>query len=334
MSQVIKSTRTLVMVGATVMLASHATAETWRFASKMPTDSPEGKVFQKFADEVARLTNNDLTIRIFPSEQLGKSAAVLEQLQRGTVHMYAEGSSWAKKWNKNVDFINTRYLFKNREAWAKFATSDMVQGWFKEAEAKSGVKVLGDLTAVLRGPYRVIVSKNPINDINDFKGLKIRQTGSKIAIRTYTTLGSEVRKLGWTDVYQSMKTGIVEAVISPAALVESMRFYEVAPNIGRLEEYYQSIAFFMNGKAYDGLSDAHKKALLQAHKVAAKYSVAIMGNATKESFARMKAKGVNFTNIDVAPMIKVMRPVYEKMEADGEMPKGMLKLADTINAES
>lgn len=322
------------LIIALAIFTSPAFAETWRFASKMPPTSPEGKVFQKFADEVSRLTNGDLTIRIFPSEQLGKSAAALEQLQRGTIHIYAEGSSWAKKWNKNIDFVNTRFLFKNRQAWVKFAKSPMVQSWFKDAEAKSGVRVLGDLTSILRGPYRVIVSKNPVKDINDFKGLKMRQTGSKVAIKTYTTLGAEVRTLGWTDVYQSMKTGIVESVVSPAALVESMRFYEVAPNIGRLEEYYQSIAIFINGKAYDSLSDAHKSALQQAHRVASAYSVQIMAKSTEESFARMKQKGVSFNTIDVKPMIKVMRPIYEQMEADGTMPKGLLKLADDVNNDS
>ena len=131
-----------------------------------------------------------------------------------------------------------------------------------------------------------------------------------------------------------MKTGIVESVVSPAALVESMRFYEVAPNIGRLEEYYQSIAMFINGKAYDSLSDAHKSALQQAHRVASAYSVQIMAKSTEESFARMKQKGVSFNTIDVKPMIKVMRPIYEQMEADGTMPKGLLKLADDVNNDS
>lgn len=324
----------IITIGIALSLAGTAWAESWRFASKMPADSPEGKVFQKFADEVKRLSNGDFTIKIFPSEQLGKSAAVLEQLQRGTIQMYAEGSVWAKKWNKKIDFVNTRFLFKNREAWAKFAKSPMVQEWFADAEAKSGVKILGDLTSILRGPYRVIVSKEPIRGIEDFKGLKMRQTGSKVAIKTYTTLGAEVRTLGWTDVYQSMKTGIIESVASPAALVESMRFYEVAPNIGRMEEYYQSIAIFMNGKAYNKLSQENKDILLQAHKVAAAYSEDIMEKSVQDSFARMKAKGVNFTEVDIAPMMKIMRTEYGKMEAEGTMPKGILEFADKVNAES
>ena len=184
------------LIIALAIFTSPAFAETWRFASKMPPTSPEGKVFQKFADEVSRLTNGDLTIRIFPSEQLGKSAAALEQLQRGTIHIYAEGSSWAKKWNKNIDFVNTRFLFKNRHAWVKFAKSPMVQSWFKDAEAKSGVRVLGDLTSILRGPYRVIVSKNPVNDINDFKGLKCVKRDLRLPLKLIQHWGQRCGHLG------------------------------------------------------------------------------------------------------------------------------------------
>ena len=55
-------------------------------------------------------------------------------------------------------------------------------------------------------------------------------------------------------MYQSIDKGIVDAVNSPIALVESMRFYEVAPHIIKHDEYYQSIGFMvhqlMNHKSY------------------------------------------------------------------------------------
>ena len=73
---------------------------TWRMAHKMPPDSPEGKVFQKFADLVDEYSNGKMMIKMFPNEQLGKTNAVLEQLKMGTVHLYAEGSTYMKKWVK------------------------------------------------------------------------------------------------------------------------------------------------------------------------------------------------------------------------------------------
>ncbi len=307
-------------------------AETWRFASKMPAESPEGRVFQAFVDDVAKRTGGKLKIRIFPSEQLGKSAATLEQLQKGTIHIYADGSVWMRKWSKQIELINSRFLLKDREAWVRFMNSPMVQGWYREAEAKSGVRVLGDVTGILRGPYRVVVSKRPINSIGDFKGLKLRQSKAKMGALAYGALDSEIRALAWTDTYQSIKTGIVEGVTSPAALVEAMRFYEVAPNISRLDAFYQSIAFMVNKAAWDGLSPDMQKALTEAHEAASKLSHEIMQKSTDEAFARMKAKGVTFNVLDVGPFVERLRPIYEKMQADGEFPAGFLDVIARANA--
>ena len=63
-------------------------------ATKMSPDNPEGQAFQLFADKVAEYTNGELEVKVYPSEQLGKTEAVLEQLQAGTVQAYPEGSSY------------------------------------------------------------------------------------------------------------------------------------------------------------------------------------------------------------------------------------------------
>ena len=81
---------------------------TWRMAHKMPPDSPEGKVFQKFADLVDEYSNGKMMIKMFPNEQLGKTNAVLEQLKMGTVHLYAEGSTymkWSKRYNYGLFYV-------------------------------------------------------------------------------------------------------------------------------------------------------------------------------------------------------------------------------------
>ena len=306
-------------------------AEMWRFASKMPPESPEGIVFQYFADEVAKRSGGDLKVKIFPSEQLGKSKAVLEQLQKGTVHIYAEGPAWLNKWAKEMAWVYARFVFNDREAWVRFMHSDLVTGWCKKAEKASGVRVLGDITGVLRGPFRTLVSKNPISSIDDFKGLKMRQANSKMGVVTYNALGAEVRTLAWTDTYQSMKTGIVEAVTSPAALVESMRFYEVAPNVTRLDEFYQSIAFMMNGAAFDRLPKASQKVLLDAHDAASKYSHEIMNKSVDESFARMKSKGVTFSTLDPKPFVEKIQELLDKWEQAGDLPEGFRAAADKAN---
>ena len=332
-SSIAKSLAAAMIVGMTaVAISGAASAETWRFASKMPAESPEGKVFQYFADEVAKRTDGALKIKVFPSEQLGKSKAILEQLQRGTVHIYAEGPAWLSKWAKGMAWAYPRFVFKDRAAWVRFMNSDLVTGWRKQAEEASGVRVLGDITGVVRGPYRVVVSNKPLASLEDFKGLKMRQADNRSGVMVWRALGVEVRTLPWTDTYQAIKTGIVESVTSPAALVESMRFYEVAPYVIRLDAFYQAIAFMMNGKAYDSLPKDQQQALVDAHAAASAYSHEIMGKSVKESFARMEKEGAKFSSIDPAPFVEATRALMEQWEAEGELPKGFIAAADKANA--
>ena len=88
---------TLGLVAGAFALATAVSVQaadiSWRMAHKMPPDSPEGLVFQKFADLAQEYSGGKLEIKVYPNEQLGKTQAVLEQLKLGTVHLYAEGSS-------------------------------------------------------------------------------------------------------------------------------------------------------------------------------------------------------------------------------------------------
>lgn len=310
------------------LTATSAMSETWRMATKMPVDSPEGQVFQKFADLTEEYTDGELTIQIFPNEQLGKEDAVLEQLQAGIVNIYAEGYGYMKKWAPELVWTAPAFMFDDYDHWVRFMDSDLVKGWFEKAAAESGVAPLGNPTAVLRGPFRVIVSNKPVNSLEDISGLKLRMHPNKLAIATWSNLGAEVITLPWTEVYQSINKDIVQAVNSPIALVESMRFNEVAPYIGRHDEYWQSIGFIMNTAAYEALPEETKAGLLKAYEETGAYSREIMFSVAEESIERMKKAGATYTVLDTAPFVAKMQEFYQAMAANGELPEGFLETVE------
>jgi TRAP-type C4-dicarboxylate transport system substrate-binding protein len=317
-----------------LFFATGAQAETWKMATKQPADGPEGKVFQYFADQAAKHSGGKITVQVYPNEQLGKEAAILEQLKIGTVHLYAEGSVFLQKWVPEIRWSNAPFLFDDRDHWVRFLNHPMVKGWFDRAKAEAGIGFLGDISAVLRGPYRVVVTQKPITRVEDLKGIKMRMANDKTGVEVWTHLGTEVRVLGWAETYDGISKGIVNAVTSPVALVESMRFQEVAPHITRTDEYWQSIAFMMNQKAFDRLSKDLQGALLKAHADAARYSEELMGSETRESLARMKAKGVTYTEIDLKPFVNHMLGFYKAKEASGELPKGFMDVVEATRKKT
>ncbi|MEM0908448.1 MAG: TRAP transporter substrate-binding protein [Pseudomonadota bacterium] len=319
---------------AFAMLAATAEAETWRMATKQPTDSPEGKVFEYFAEKVAEYSNGELEIKVYPNEQLGKTDAVMEQIQQGTVQLYAEGSTYMRKWVPEISWVSAAFLFDDRDHWVRFVNSDLVKGWYDTAAAEAKVGILGEPTAMLRGPYRVMVANKDVKSYDDIQGIKLRMHPDKLAHALWTHLGADVKTLAWTDVYQAINKDIVEAVNSPIALVESMRFHEVAPHVIRHDEYFQSIAFMMNQEAFDELSPELQEALLKAHAEAGQYSEEIMTASADESIERMKAAGVTFIDVDRDPFVDSMQSFYEELKTSGELPEGFLELVEATRAQS
>lgn len=320
--------RLIAVLAATLAVALTAPVSaqtTWRMATKMPQDGPEGRVFQFFADQVAKHTDGKLKITVYPNEQLGKEAAILEQLKMGTVHIYAEGSAFLEKWEPDIKWASAAFMFKDRDHWVRFMNSQLVKGWFESARQKSGVSILGDQTGILRGPYRVLLTKDPLKSVQDLSKVKVRMHNSKISVEQWSHLGAEVRVLGWAETYESIGRGVVNAVISPVALVESMKFYEVAPHITKIDEYWQSVALMMNQRAYDRLPKDQQQALLRAQQEAADFSVKVMGEEVNGSLERMRAKGATFSQPDLGPWIARMQAFYERLEKSGELPKGFLE---------
>lgn len=310
-----------------------AGAETWRFAHKMPADSPEGKVFQFFADRARELSNGDMDVQVFPSEQLGKEAAILEQLELGTVNLYAEDAFFLQKWVPDIKWVAPPFMFQSREEWVRFTESDLVKGWFKEAEDIAGVRPLGEPMAVVRGPYRTLLSKGPVNTFEDIKGLKLRMYPDQLAIEVWSNLGADLAMLSWSETYQGLQSGLANSVTSPAALIVSTGLYEQAPNITRTNEFWQGLPFMMNAAAFDDLSPENQQALLQAHADAAEYSQSLITESADAMRAAVEAKGVTFTDMPLDPLFAHMADWYAKKDAAGQLPEGLLAAAATAKGQ-
>ena len=301
-----------------------AEADTWRMAFKAPLDSPDGKIFQKFAELVDNYTDGELTIELFPSEQLGQAQASLEQLSGGVIQIYAEDASYLNKWSPAITWTGAPFLFKDRDHLLRFLQTDYMDSLVAEAEKAAGVTVLGDVGPVLRGPYRVLLTKDPVNGLADVDGLKLRIWDNELVVDVWSALGAEVRVLGWTDVYQSIQTGVVEAVTSPVSLIEAMKFTEVAPYVARTDEFSQSISFMTNKAALDGLSEEHREAILKAYYEAGEYSHVIVNEITDAALERLKAKGVEFVALDTGPFVERVSEVYAERAASGDLPAEFL----------
>lgn len=310
-----------------------AQSNTLLLSTQMPADSPEGRVHAKFAELVDSYSEGDLEVKIFPNDQLGKLDSVLEQLTVGTVHIVAEGSGFLKKWVPEMNWVAAPFLFEDRDHWVRFMQGDLVKSWLSQVEDEVGIVAMGDATEMLRGPYRVLVSIKPIDGIEALNGLNLRLHSNKTQVEAWTYAGAAVKVLPWTEVYSSLQTGLVEAVNSPVTLVESNRFYEVAPHMHRTDEYFQSVAYMVNKTTWESLDDDQRDILMRAYQDAAAFSHEVINASADVTIESMQSQGGTFSILDRQPFVDRMRQFYEELGQKGELPEGFISAVESARGE-
>jgi len=322
------SRRSFGALGAAALAAAPraaSAADTWRLSSMMPADSAEGRGYTKFSELAQQYSGGNMSVRVYPSEQLGKIEAVIEQVKAGITHVAPSSAAFLSRWAPEMRYISAPFLFDDYDHWGRFMRTDLVKGWLRKVEETAGITVIGDITAFPRGTFRVLVSKRPVRTLEDLRGLKVRQFSEEIVVAAWRHLGAEVRVMAWNEVYDGLNRGIIEGVTSPAELVESMRFYEVAKYVVRTDEYPQGVAFMTNARAFRALGADSRNALQRAHAEASAFEVNLLRTSLTASLDRVKQRGgVYAENIDKQGFVGRMRDFYRAREQAGQLPAGFL----------
>ena len=154
---------------------------------------------------------------------------------------------------------------------------------------------------------------------------------NEMVLNLWKALGANVIHLAYSEVYQGLKTGLIEAGTNNLASVEPLRWTEVAKYILRTNEFPQSVAFFVNNKAYTGLSDKARNALNGAYKAACQFSEETIPAEGEASIGRMVANDkVTFIRAPMDEFRDRVRPLYQNWEKEGKF--GLFKgIIDYIN---
>lgn len=302
---------------------TEAMAETWRMATKVPADSFEGRLHQKFANKVGEYTDGNLQINVYPSEQLGDAQTVLEQVSSGIIDIFVDDVSYLNRFNPDITWTSAPFLYDDRAHWTCFMQSDYFHGILGKIEEADNIGVIGEVGPFGRG-FRVLVTQNDVQSYDDVQDMKLRLWDNQMIVDVWTALGTDPLVMAWTDVYQSLQTGIVEAVTSPSILVESMKFYEVAPHIARTDEFNQANAYMINLASWDGLSEENTSAVLKAYEEVSDEAMKGLQAAFDASLDKMEAQGATYAELDTAPFVQAAAAIYEGYEAEGKLPAGFL----------
>jgi TRAP-type C4-dicarboxylate transport system substrate-binding protein len=132
---------------------------------------------------------------------------------------------------------------------------------YEKTAKKWNQKLLYSVTWPASGFY----SNKKMTSFTDFKGVKTR-TYDKNSASFVNSAGGNAVALPWGEVYSSLRTGLVNSVITSSTSGKDGKFWEVLTNFTKIQYAYPLQAVTINLDYWNALSKNQQKALLAAAK--------------------------------------------------------------------
>lgn len=297
-----------------------------KLGTKMPQDTAEGKGFQHFADLVKEKSNGELIVKVYPAEQLGTGTTQIDNMLLGTQDMYAEGATYFTDFDPRIELSGVPFLFDDYDHYRSFFTGEVGQE-INENLIENGVRILNTERNFIRGPYRVLLSKEPVKNVEDLEGLKLRSFESAFYSAAYSFVGSKPTVVAWTETYLGLKQNLVNAVTSPISLVWPMKFTEVAPYMTKIDEYAQDIVISISEDRFQGLSKDHQDILMEAANETGDWATELTLKEVDEHIKLMKEEhDIEIFEIDKEEWVEAFSDYHYQLEKEGKIPEGIVDL--------
>ena len=254
---------------------------------------PWNKASLKFGEELSKLTDGRIKVKVYPNGSLGKEMDLINGMQLGTVDMTITGES-LQNWAPMAALLAIPYGYKT------LADMDAVAGGpiGKKIEAEIIQKAhIRPIAYFPRGP-RELTSNRPIKSPSDLKGLKLRVPNVPLFVSVWKALGADPTPMAFSEVFTSLQNGTIDAQENPLALIKSASFYEVQKYVNLTDHVRSWIYLTISERTWKKLSKADQSAVMKAAKIAQDYERGLFLADEKSLADDLKAKGMTFVKVD------------------------------------
>lgn len=297
---------------------------TLNLGTQISETSPEGKAAQFFADEVYKQSGGMIEVVVFPSEQLGAAAVMLESVMLGNLDLALVAGQFMGSYEPTMSMVNVPYLFKSPEAYRDVLKNTGLIEKQHAAFHKAGFSIVNTERNFFRG-NRLIASKKPIRSAEDLKGLRFRAFENDVYVSSYAKLGTTPMVIPWGETFAALQQKIVEASCCSIDQLYGIGFSQVCPYMTWTKEYYAEVVLVANNGLWDRLSSEQQTILRDAANAAGEAMAVEVAKATATDVDRViKEYGVTFFEMDTTPLRDILIPYYYELEKKGVIPVGVV----------
>ncbi len=294
----------------TIMAEAKPTVLRFGYLSPQNPEDPYHEFAVKYKAAIEEKTNGRYQIDLYGAGILGKDREMAEMLQFGALDLAIITTSPMGNFVPAFQVLDLPFLFDGWDHVFRFTDAPVYQDFLKESD-KIGIKTLA---IIARGSRNVTNNGTPVQKVEDLKGMKLRVIESKVFVDTFTALGAAPQAMSWGEVFTALQQGTIDGHENSIATIFNERVYEVQSNVTMTQHIFAFCSAHASSKFWNSLSDEDKVLFDDlATEIAREVSE---GQKVLEAdyIEKLKGHGMNFFEIDRAPMIEMTKSIITDFE--------------------
>lgn len=299
------------MIGAVAALALQtgiAAAENWRGWNIHVDGYPNTVAMDNFAELLAEKTGGEITLQMFHGGTLGSQPDAIEQVRLGALEIGNFNLGPIGPIAAEANVVSLPFIFKD------------VPHMFRVLEGEGGQKIADGMAAMGilplawydAGARSFYNGSKPINSPEDVSGMKVRVMNNDLYSGMISELGGNPSPMAFAEVYQALKTGVVDGAENNWPSYESTGHFEVAGFYSLSQHLIIPECLCINTDTFNALSDDMKTAVVEAAQESAAMQRDLWAEREEASRKMVEEAGVTTNEIaDKAPFQAAMQPVYD-----------------------
>jgi len=282
----------------------------WKLGDSQADDHPHTKSFAQFGEKLTELTGGQITVDLYPNSALGSHREMLESIQMGTLEITKSMSTDLSAYVPEAALFGLPYMFTSLEHMDACIDGG-VKEWFNEKLAAYDLTVIAWLDAGSRSVYN---SRRPVNVMADMEGLLLRVPENDVYMSAMAAFGATGTPMAMGEIYSALQSGVIDGAENAAAVLYSMKHYEVAKYFSLTEHIRTPDVLVMSKSYLEGLPQEIQDAVREA--------AAYLEDVERDNWAAyddtciadLEAGGTVINEVDKTEFIEASASVWEKFE--------------------
>jgi tripartite ATP-independent transporter DctP family solute receptor len=246
---------------------------------------------ERSAQAIKEATKGRITLKFYPSAQLGNERQMQESLTTGTLEMTITGL--ANLYDPAFALFDFPFLYDNRTQIKHVMYSDLMKN-MGQGLIKKGLRIIG----LMEVGFRDVTSNKPINTPADLKGFKIRTPESPAQIECFKAMGAMPTPMSFSELYGALQQGVVDGQENPLENIYNAKLYEVQKYVNLTKHIYNFAYVFISEKFWKTLSPEDQKLIASEVKKGCLWQIDYLKGKEADYADQLKAKGMTFVEVD------------------------------------